>query len=200
MDRNPNDSFGNQDAGQSGQSGFGNAGGTTGGQGYSAGAAGDVGSSGGFSSGSGGASTSSFGRESGGSQGGVGSSGQESLADKTKGAMGTAGEKLSTVREKAGNLKSTLADKLEAGAEKLRSQGQSGQFAGATGTSGVAMSDGGQVTDKLATGMQRSAEWLRDADLDNLRDGIETQVKTHPGRTLLIALGLGYVLGKAFRK
>lgn len=198
MDRNPNDSFGNQDAGQSGQSGFGSAGGTTGGSGYSAGAAGDVGSSGGFSSGSGGASTSSFGREGGGSQGGVGTGGQESVADKAKGA---AGDKMSSVREKAGNLKSTLADKLEAGAEKLRSQqGQGGQFAGATGTSGVAMGDGGQVTDKLATGMQRSAEWLRDADLDNLRGGIETQVKTHPGRTLLIALGLGYVLGKAFRK
>jgi hypothetical protein len=194
MDRNPNENFGNQDAGQSGQSGFGTGGSTSGSQGYAAGAAGDAGSSGGFSSGTGGASTSSFGQESSGSQSGFAAkSGQENIADRAKSG-------LSNVREKAGNLKSTLADKLEAGAEKLRSQGQGGQYAGAAGTADASVTDGGQVTDKLATGMQRSAEWLREADLDNLRDGIEGQVKNHPGRTLLIALGLGYVLGKAFRK
>jgi hypothetical protein len=204
MDRNPNESFGGQqDAGQSGQSGFGSSGSGSGSQGYGASGASDAGSSGGFSSGSGGASTASFGT--GASSGGTGSRvGQENVGDRAKDALGNAGEKvqggLANVREKAGNLKSSLADKLEAGAEKLRSQGQSGQYAGSTGTGSVAVGETNQVTDKLATGMQRSAEWLREADLDNLRDGIENQVKTHPGRTLLIALGLGYVLGKAFRK
>ena len=38
------------------------------------------------------------------------------------------------------------------------------------------------------------------ADLDSLKSGIERQVKEHPGRTLLIAAGLGYLLGKAVRK
>ena len=57
-----------------------------------------------------------------------------------------------------------------------------------------------QVTDKVAGGMQATADWLRDADLDGMRSGVERQVKEHPGRTLLIAVGLGYLLGKAFRK
>jgi len=48
--------------------------------------------------------------------------------------------------------------------------------------------------------MQSSADWLRDADLDGLKTGIERQVKEHPGRTLLIAVGIGYLLGKALRK
>jgi hypothetical protein len=48
--------------------------------------------------------------------------------------------------------------------------------------------------------MQATADWLRDADLDNLRSGLERQVKEHPGRTLLLAVGLGYLVGKAFRK
>jgi len=48
--------------------------------------------------------------------------------------------------------------------------------------------------------MQATADWLRDADLDSLRTGVERQVKEHPGRTLLFAVGLGYLLGKAFRK
>ena len=48
--------------------------------------------------------------------------------------------------------------------------------------------------------MQASADWLRDADFGKLRDGLEQQVKDRPGRTLLIALGVGYLLGKAIRR
>jgi hypothetical protein len=48
--------------------------------------------------------------------------------------------------------------------------------------------------------MQSSAEWLRDADMDKLKQGVEQQVKEHPARTLLVALGAGYLLGKAFRR
>jgi hypothetical protein len=48
--------------------------------------------------------------------------------------------------------------------------------------------------------MQSSAEWLRDADIDKLKSGVEKQVKEHPTRTLLVALGAGYVLGKILRR
>ena len=48
--------------------------------------------------------------------------------------------------------------------------------------------------------MESSAEWLRDADVDKIKAGVEKQVKEHPGRTLLVALGAGYLLGKAFRR
>jgi hypothetical protein len=57
-----------------------------------------------------------------------------------------------------------------------------------------------QVSGRVAGGMQATADWLRDADLDSLRSGVERQVKEHPGRTLLIAVGVGYLLGKALRK
>jgi hypothetical protein len=56
------------------------------------------------------------------------------------------------------------------------------------------------VTDTLATGMQQSAEWLRDADIDKVKAGVEKQVKEHPARSLLIALGAGYLIGKALRR
>jgi len=52
------------------------------------------------------------------------------------------------------------------------------------------------VQDSVARGMNKSADWLRNGDL---KADIERQVRENPGRTLLIALGLGYVLGKAFR-
>ena len=52
------------------------------------------------------------------------------------------------------------------------------------------------VQDSVARGMEKSADWLRNGDL---KSDIERQVRENPGRSLLIALGLGYVIGKAFR-
>ena len=124
------------------------------------------------------------------------------LAGSAQGKLADVG---SAVRERAGTMKDSLADALETGADKLRSRGQSsdqGTLAGATTAGSVSTGDGrvAQVTDRVASGMDKTAGWLRDADLDGLRTGIETQVKEHPGRTLLIAAGLGYLLGKALRK
>ncbi|MDQ2665208.1 MAG: hypothetical protein M3Z05_04285 [Gemmatimonadota bacterium] len=131
----------------------------------------------------------------------------QGLADRAKSAAGSAGEKLSdvgsTVRDKAGSFKDSLADALSSGADRLRQQG--GQVAGATGTGGstsLTTDDSriAQTSNQIAGGMQGAADWLRDADLDGLKTGLEKQVKDHPGRTLAVAVGVGYLLGKAFRK
>lgn len=135
----------------------------------------------------------------------------QGLADRARGFASTAQDKLadvgSSVRERAGTAKNSLADALSSGADRLRQRGASGgsaaQYAGATEGGTVAMESDGrttQVTNKVASGMDATADWLREADLAGLRTGIETQVKEHPGRTLLIAAGLGYLLGKALRK
>jgi hypothetical protein len=140
----------------------------------------------------------------------AGTSGQsQSIRDRAKSAIGTAGEKLadvgSGVREKAGHAKERIATALEAGAEKLRERTQSGgaaTLAGATADGSTAVQTDGrvaQVSDRVAGGMDATAEWLREADIDGLKTGIERQVKEHPGRTLLIAVGLGYLIGRAFR-
>jgi len=130
----------------------------------------------------------------------------QGLADRASGAMSSARERLadvgSTVREKASSAKDSLADALESGAEKLRNRGGDGiAAAGASGGS-VAVADDRmtQVTTKVAGGMDATADWLRDADLDSLKSSVERQVKEPPGRTLLIAVGVGYLLGKALRK
>ena len=136
----------------------------------------------------------------------------QGLADRARNVAGTAQEKLadvgSTVRDRAGNMKNSLADALHSGADKLRHRtntptGSSTQLAGAADVGTVAVpadSRTAQVTDRVATGMDAAADWLRDTDLDSLKVGLERQVKEHPGRTLLIAAGLGYLLGKAFRR
>jgi hypothetical protein len=71
-------------------------------------------------------------------------------------------------------------------------------FAGGNG--GATTADGNaQLAQLRTTGadvMQKTAEFLRTGDL---RGSLEEQMRTNPGRTLLIAVGLGYVLGKAIR-
>jgi hypothetical protein len=134
------------------------------------------------------------------------------LSDRARDIAGNAREKLadvgSTVRDRAGTMKDSLADVIESGADRLRnrtaSPGSGGAaLAGQAGGSSVAISGDGrvaQVSDKVAGGMQSTANWLRETDLDSLKATVETQVKEHPGRTLLIAVGVGYLLGKAFRR
>jgi hypothetical protein len=127
------------------------------------------------------------------------------IREKAKNVLGTASDRLadvgSGVREKAGYAKDRLASALESGAEKLREKSTGGALAGTTTDGSVAVGDGrvAQVSDRVAGGMDATAEWLREADLDSLKIGIERQVKEHPGRTLLIAVGLGYLIGRAFR-
>lgn len=208
MERNANDNFGNQNTGDSTTGSFASGSGSqVGSQGGSQGSP----SSGSYgagapnvsgSTGSTGSSDASFSRDS------MADSGN--LTDRAKNIASSAGDKLagagSTVRDKAGTWKNSLADALESGAEKLRTQGAGGgQLAGASATGGsdAMIADGSRVqgaTNQIAGGLQASADWLRDADLDSMKSGIERQVKEHPGRTLAIAVGVGYLLGKAIRK
>ena len=191
MERNADGYTGGSSGGAGGAAGstggYGNSGDLTGSAGYGAGASG---------------STSAGGSNLGGSS----STDVGGIADRARDIAGNAKDKLadvgSSVRQGAGTAKDKLADALSSGADKLRQRGGRGQLSGSTGTADVTVSGDGvsQVADRVAGGMQATADWLRDADLDSMRAGVERQVKEHPGRTLLIAVGLGYLLGKAFRK
>ena len=143
-----------------------------------------------------------------------GASEGEGRTDRLKGAAQDraemAREKLGEAGTKARDMKSkleqTLADRLEAGASKLRERGSSGAgtgtmtpaYAGGSAPAATA-ADGsaGGAQANVAKGMEATAEWLRNGDL---KGTIETQARTNPGRTLLVALGVGYLLGKAIRR
>lgn len=117
-------------------------------------------------------------------------------------------------RTSRGGVREKLADVLTSSAERLRERGtkagdtnpdtSAATFAGVTGGGSVSVESGGvgdaHVAERVAGGMDAAANWLREADIDGLKQGIERQVKEHPGRTLLIAAGIGYLLGRAFRR
>lgn len=127
----------------------------------------------------------------------------QQLGDKASstlsGAKDQAADRLGQVRDQAGQLKNTVADKLQQGAQTLRQQAQGGgqQFA-AAGAGAVAGNDQVQrLAGPAANAMEKTADFLRSGDL---RGAVEDQVRTNPGRTLFVALGLGYLLGKAIRR
>ena len=99
-------------------------------------------------------------------------------------------------------LPALIADGLQAGADALRHRRASAST-GSTGSSVTALVNDpaiAAVSDSLATGMQSGAEWLRDADIEKLKEGVEKQVKEHPARSLFVALGAGFLLGKVLRR
>lgn len=102
-----------------------------------------------------------------------------------------------SIGERAVQLKAQLADKLESGAEKLRERStDTAKIDDAIATAKSQVADAG---DRVASGMEKSAEWLRDANMSSIKQGLERQVKENPGRTLLIAGAIGYLLGRAFK-
>jgi hypothetical protein len=179
MERNFDDTFGTSDTPNVGSSG---------GQSGSTGAGGT-----GFESGAQRADTSFS-----------GAPGSMGTGTSTEGASTKFNKAKEKISERAGELKSSLADKLDQGAEKLRQRAHGGgQYAGATGDGSLGIAENDkmtQVADKVAGGMQSTANWVRNADIESVKGDIERQVKEHPARSLLVAVGLGYVLGKAFRR
>jgi ElaB/YqjD/DUF883 family membrane-anchored ribosome-binding protein len=106
---------------------------------------------------------------------------------------------LNQVKRRKSAIKASLADKLDAGSDALRSRTESLRVS--TGEAAIA-ADGKltAVTGTVASGMSSTAQFLRDTDIDRIKETVEVQVREHPVRTLLVALGAGYLLGKALRR
>ena len=81
------------------------------------------------------------------------------------------------------NIKTTVADKLNDAADALRQK---------TGQTGYA----GQASDWLTN----AADYVRDVDPAQLKSSVQEQVRSNPGRSLLIAAGVGLALGIVLRR
>lgn len=133
---------------------------------------------------------------------GAGSAGAENAANgpETPGAprvYDRTEDRAASVRDRAVQMKSQLADKLETGAGRLRQRTtNTRKFDDAIATTKQRVIE---TSDRVASGMERSADWLRKANMTSFQQGLERQVRDNPGRTLLIAGAIGYLLGRAFK-
>jgi ElaB/YqjD/DUF883 family membrane-anchored ribosome-binding protein len=88
-------------------------------------------------------------------------------------------------------VKTTISDKLHSAAETLREKSQA-----VYGKNKDIAGYGNQTADWL----NRSANYIEDINPQKLKGDLENQVRYHPGRSLLIAAGVGLVLGSLFRR
>ncbi len=87
---------------------------------------------------------------------------------RTEQAKATVQDKFGQVKDKARDLQSTLADRLDAGADKLRQRSSSGTWPVLPTAERVAAATENRmanVQDSVARGMSKSADWLRNGDL-----------------------------------
>ena len=106
-------------------------------------------------------------------------------------------ESAASVRDRAVQMKTQLADKLETGAGRLRQRAtNTKKIDNAIATTKQRVME---TSDRVASGMERSADWLRNTNVSSFQEGLERHVRENPGRTLLIAGAIGYLLGRAFK-
>lgn len=121
----------------------------------------------------------------------------DATIERVRAAVPDAGQRrLDQAKEKAAELRSTVADKLHSGADQVRERSASMEI---RGVSPEARERIGRAGQRVAEGMDTTADWVRTADAQKVKAGIEEQIRTRPGRSLLIALGLGFVIGRLLK-
>src|ERR1051325_6361317 len=85
------------------------------------------------------------------------------------------------------NIKTTVADKLKSAAQALNQR--SGQDSSVS-----------QYAGRAAAYLNNAANYVRDIEPQQVKADIQKQVRSNPGRSLLIAGVAGLVLGTLFRR
>lgn len=97
-----------------------------------------------------------------------------------------AGEALESARTGLASGLATAADRLDGMAEQR--EGRGGTQAKLAGTA-----------HGVAGGLDRTADYIRQADSQMMRQDLEDRVKTSPAQTLLLSFGIGFVIGRIIR-
>jgi ElaB/YqjD/DUF883 family membrane-anchored ribosome-binding protein len=89
------------------------------------------------------------------------------------------------------NIKTTVADKLKTAAGAIRQKAvQPDAQQGALGDYGA----------RASNWLDASADYIREANPDQIKKDVQDQVRRNPGRSLQIAGGAGLILGALFRR
>ncbi|HNP71283.1 MAG TPA: hypothetical protein PLO33_06565 [Kouleothrix sp.] len=133
----------------------------------------------------------------------------DSAADKAHSAVDSAADK-------AQNLASTVQDKAQQVSDKAQDIGQQAveRADAATTTVGEKMTDVAQtirdkapatgtvanVADTAADTLERAGSYLQQQDLADMRADLEGIIRRHPIESLLVGLGVGYLLARSTRR
>src|SRR5689334_25185935 len=99
----------------------------------------------------------------------------DSVSDSGGGITGRIKSVGSSVKDKAAGLPAMIADGLEAGAKALKQRQPAAATGDASSVADQTASSIDALTDNLASAKQSSADWLRDAAIDQLNTRVEKQ-------------------------
>jgi ElaB/YqjD/DUF883 family membrane-anchored ribosome-binding protein len=133
-------------------------------------------------------------------------------ADQARHEAGTAAAKASDALTHAGQAVSSAATAAGQKAGELASAvGQRADDAvGAVGSGARSLADTvrkqgphegmlGTATEKVASGLEQAGKYIEDKQLSGMADDVGSMIKAHPIPAVMIALGVGFLLGRALR-
>ena len=82
-------------------------------------------------------------------------------------------------------VKNTIADKIHEAADSIRRKSESPDGSSAIGNYGR----------QASSFLDQSAQCIRDFDIKRADAQLQAQIRENPGRSLLIALGAGFLIG-----
>ena len=122
----------------------------------------------------------------------------DTAADKAQQVASTVQDKAQQAMDKAQDIGQQAADKADAATttvgEKMTDVAQTiRQKAPATGTAA-------NVADTAADTLERAGTYLQQQDLNDMRADLENIIRRYPVQSLLIGLGVGYLLARGTRR
>jgi ElaB/YqjD/DUF883 family membrane-anchored ribosome-binding protein len=115
-------------------------------------------------------------------------------------AQEQAGEMLEQAKHKGGELQENVQYAAEQGIDKAASAAVG--LAGTLREKAEHLPGGDRTTElahQAAGGLERGAEYLREADLANVRGDVEAMIRKHPVQSIAIGLAAGFLLARVFR-
>jgi ElaB/YqjD/DUF883 family membrane-anchored ribosome-binding protein len=85
------------------------------------------------------------------------------------------------------NIKQAIAEKLERAAISLGQQSKSGHVVG-------------PYSQQASQWLHQSADYIREFDIKKADTELRNQIRMHPGKSLLIGVGVGILLGLLVRR
>ena len=145
----------------------------------------------------------------------------DTVKDKTSDIVDTVKDKAAELKDKASTMStSDVVDTVKDKAADLKDQAQeAGAVAAAKADDAMtatgdqmqsfaqtirekAPTEGrvGEVAQQAATALERGGTYLQQSDLNGVRDDLEQIVRRYPVQSLLVGLGIGYLVARATRR
>jgi len=132
----------------------------------------------------------------------------ETVSDQSSPDEGGLGDKVSTLKDKAGQATETAKEKASEVTDQAHTMSDKGIDSAATGLGQAASMlrqqgdtrEGtiGTAATKTADTLEQASTYLQNKDTDQLITDIEAMVRQRPLESVLVAAGIGFVLSKIF--